>query len=157
MLSSIDNYLAYLVQRQPTSIWAQYSQREDMLSLLLFVILFSLGRNIASGQCVGIESSLFNSSYSHLSCTKEVVPEEEVPPGTFCTVRWVMVIFLSSSYCFVTLQCVQKFLSILTCLVSALYVDQSWNRLACWTTRSIGLLWCIKMHVIYSWHHLSMA
>ena len=64
-----------------------------MLNLLLSVLLFSLGRNIASGQCVGIESSLFNSSYSHLTCTKEVVPDEEVPPDTFCTVRWVMETF----------------------------------------------------------------
>ena len=89
-LSNTDNYLACIVLH-PILIWALFCQRGDMLNILLFVILVLVGREgCAFGQCVGIEKSLFDSPYSYLTCTKEVVPDEQVPPDTFCEVRWVM-------------------------------------------------------------------
>lgn len=72
------------------------TQRGNMLKEVLFVILVLGGKNrCTSGQCVGIEKSLFDSPFSQLTCTKEVVPGEQVPPDTFCVVRWATVIFIS--------------------------------------------------------------
>ena len=45
-------------------------------------------------------------------------------------------------------QCVQKFVDLLRCLLSPLYVDQSWTPLACWTTTLFGLLCNNACHLL---------